>query len=208
MNETENESVTYQLDQQMTPEAEATARTRLVEMPDEQKHRLICLPVLGWENERILLQNEAPYSWRIAGEALATSRAVEMDRIKSALQNLRNEWDKDGALQHGGKVAAALDDSQKFVSALEEIFEELDSEKNKVADLQEELAGPIPKTFTHQEIADELGISRGRVSQIVKDLRDEGEIKSLTGERLTAHEKLKVAHRHAKGKARKQINQN
>lgn len=203
---TENETATYQLDPEMTPEAEATARARLAEMPDEQKHRLICLPVLGWENERLLLQNEAPYSWRIAGEALATSRAVEMDRIKRALQNLRAEW-KDGALQHGGKVAAALDDSQKFVSALEEIFAQLDFEKDKSAELQAELeeaqALPTPKTFTHQEISNDLKLSRGRVSQIVKELRAEEKIKSQPGERLTAHDRREIAKRHAKGKARK-----
>ncbi len=190
---TENETATYQLDQQMTPEAEATARARLAEMPDEQKHRLICLPVLGWENERILLQNEVPYSWRILGEMLATSRVLEMDTIKSALQNLRDEWAKDGVLEYGGKVAEAL----------ESVFAELDNEKEKVADLEEKSALPIPETFTHQQTADDLKLSRGRVSQIVAELRAEGIIKSKTGERLTAHDRREIARRHAKGKARK-----
>jgi len=84
----------------MSEEYRSAALARIAEMSDEDKDKLVIKPRLGWENERILLCDEADYSIRNYGEVVATSNVIELERIKKGLLEMEKKLRFMGETRH------------------------------------------------------------------------------------------------------------
>jgi hypothetical protein len=198
--------------------AAALARIESEKMSDDDKAKLVIQPRFGWENERILLCDEADYCTRIAAEILATGKVLELERIGKKLL----EWEEKFRFMGESKVHLDHNHAGYTAPIFEQFAEELQRERaallaeNKSAfdQLQDETTRGIPDRFSLKDAARSTPHSTEAFKKAVSELRkldktDPQPEKRIEAERyqpLTARDvqnvKAHLAAKHQRPKAR------
>jgi hypothetical protein len=175
----------------MSEERRAAALKRIKMLSEGERQSLVLSPYMGWEDERILLADEASYSLRILAEVGATSRAQEIARIRAGLikmqEALRLSDQSKHHLQHNhlGTVAGAVDEIPAaidgFLKAIQKTLGRV-----TVTELAREFGCTTRNITYHLEKFDRIkGTSRGNEYEISLEDAQEFRAYMLTKRRKT-----------------------